>query len=151
MRNELKFAEMSQKNIIKNGWSRWTVSTAFYLFVAPHDARGHLLLLLLLFGESYLPVPLIVVRYLDKALPLDALNDCCQFIRCPLEVDEEDLEGPPGLVVGLVESRHTVDLVIVNDVVEDLGDLLLRAAIKSVADAERRNSGNSRSGRHIVD
>jgi len=127
---------MSQKKYNKNGWSRRTVSTAFYLFIATHDARSPLLLLLLPLRECYLPEPVCVVCHPDEALLIDTRDDCCQFIGCPLEVDEEDLEWPSGLVVGLVESCDVVDLVIVNHVVEDLGDLLLRAAIKSVADAE---------------
>jgi hypothetical protein len=127
----------------KNGWSRWTVSTFFYLFVAFHDARSRWLVLdLLPLRECYLPEPRSIILYPDEALLVDASDDCCQFIRCPLEVDEEDLEWASGLVIRLVESRHIVNLIIVNDVVEDLGDLLRRATIKSIADAERRN-GNS--------
>jgi len=124
------------------------VSTAFYLFVASHDARSRWLVLLdlLPLRQSYLPEPRPIILYPDEALLVDASNDCCQFIRCPLEVDEEDLEGAAGLIVRLVESRHIVDFVVVNDVVEDLGDLLRRATIKSIADAERRN-GNI-GGRH---
>lgn len=120
------------------------MSTAFYLFVASHDARSRWLVLLDLLPlcECYLPEPRPVVLYPDEALLVDASDDCCQFIRCPLEVDEEDLEWAPGLIVRLVESRHVVDFIIVNDIVEDLGDLLRRATIKSIADAERRN-GNS--------
>ena len=133
----------------KNGWSRWTVSTDFYLFVASHDARALLLrlvvLLDLLLGESYLPEPWRVILYLDEAVLLDALDDRIQVSRCPFEVDEEDLERPLSRVVGLVKSCNALDLVVVDDVVEDFRHLLRRAAIKSVADAERRNR---HSGRH---
>lgn len=119
------------------------MSTDFYLFVASHDPRALWLVLLvlvvLLLGESYLPEPWRVVFYLDEALRFDARDYRCQVSRCPLEVDEEDLEWPLSRVVGLVEHRDALDLVVVNDVVEDFGNLLGRAAIKRVADAERRN------------
>ena len=131
----------------KNGWSRWTVSTAFYLFVAFHDARALWLVVLLdlFLGKSYLPEPWRVIFYLDESLRFDASDDRFQVRRCPLEVDKEDLEWPLSCVVGLVQHRHALDLVVVDDVVEDFGHLLRRAAIKSIADAERRNRG-SRSG-----
>ena len=146
----------------KNGWSRWTVSTDFYLFVASrwtvstdfylfvasHDARALLLrlvvLLGLLLGESYLPEPWRVILYLDEAVLLDALDDRIQVSRCPFEVDEEDLERPLSRVVGLVKSCNALDLGVVDDVVEDFRHLLRCAAIKSVADAERRNGHGGR-------
>ena len=135
----------------KNGWSRWTVSTDFYLFVASHDPRALWLVLLvllnllnLLLGKSYLPEPRCVVFYLDEAVLLDALDDRVQVSRCPLEVDEEDLEWPLSRVVGLVKSCHALNLVVVDDVVEDFGHLLRRAAIKRVADTERRNDHGGR-------
>jgi len=140
-----KVKEMSSIFPNKNGWSRWTVSTDFYLFVASHDARP-LLLLDLLLRQRYLPEPWCVVLYLDEAVLLDACHDRCQVRRCPLEVDEEDLEWPLSRVVGLVKHRYALDLVVVDDVVEDLANLFRSAAIKSIADAERRNSGHS--GRH---
>ena len=134
----------------KNGWPRRTVSTDFYLFVASHDPRALWLIVLnLLLGESYLPEPWCVVFYLDETVLLDACHDRCQVSRCPLEVDEEDLEWPLSLVIGLVKHRHALDLVVVDDIVEDLANLLRRAAVKSIADAERRNSGSgSHGGRH---
>ena len=140
---------MSRNKIaIKNGWSRRTVSTAFYLFVASHNARSLLLnCLLLLLRQSYLPEPRRIVLYLDEPFSLDARDDACQLIRCPLEVDEEDLKRALSRVVCLVEYLDAVDLVVVDDVVENLGDLLFSAAVKSVSDAERRNSGSS-GGRH---
>jgi len=121
---------------IKNGWSHRTVSTAFYLFVASHDPRSLWLVVLdLLLGESYLPEPWCVIFYLDEALRFDALNNRIQVSRCPLEVDEEDLEWPLSRVVGLVQHRDALDLVVVDDIVEDFSHLLRRAAIKRVADA----------------
>jgi hypothetical protein len=126
------------------------VSTDFYLFVASHDARAlllvRLILHLLLLREGYLPEPWCVVLYLDEAVLLDACDDRYQVRRCPLEVDKEDLEWPLSRVVGLVKHRHVLDLVVVDDVVEDFADLLRRASIKSIADAERRNNHG---GRHI--
>ena len=122
------------------------MSTVFYLFVASHDPRA-LLLVVLLLRQRYLPEPWCVILYLDEAVLLDACDDRCQVRRRPLEVDEEDLEWPLSLVVGLVKHRHALNLVVVDDVVEDLANLLRRATIKSIADAERRDSG-SRSGRH---
>ena len=127
------------------------MSTAFYLFVASHDPRALLLVLdlvvldLLFLRERYLPEPWCVVLYLDEAVLLDACDDRCQVRRCPLEVDEEDLEWPLSRVVGLVKHGHTLDLVVVDDIVENFANLLRRAAVKSIADAERRNHG----GRHI--
>jgi len=121
------------------------VSTTFYLFVASHDARP-LLLLVLLLGECYLPEPRCVVFYLDEALGLDARDDRCQVRRCSLEVDEEDLEWPLSRVVGLVKTSNALDLVVVDDVVENLANLLGSAAVKSIANAERRNGRSS--GRH---
>lgn len=124
------------------------MSTDFYLFVASHDARALLLVLLdlLLLRQRYLPEPWGVVLYLDEAVLLDACDDRCQVRRRPLEVDEEDLEWPLSRVVGLVKHRHVLDLVVVNDIVKDVPDLLRCASIKSIADAERRNIHG---GRHI--
>jgi len=135
------------KIVIKNGWSRWTVSTVFYLFIASHNPRSLLLLDVdLLLRESYLPEPRPVVLNPDELFLLDARDDAGQLIRCPLEVDEEDLERSPSRGVCLVENLDVVDLVVVNDVVEYLGNLLDRTAVKSVTDAERRNRGSSGSG-----
>ena len=126
----------------------------FYLFVASHDARSLFLDFLLLdflfflfLCKSYLPEPRCVVLDLDESFFLDARDDACQFIRCSLEVDEEDLEWATGRSVRLVEHLHIVDFVVVDDVIEDLGNLLDSAAVKSIPNAERRNSGNS-GGRH---
>ena len=121
------------------------MSTVFYLFVVRHNTRPLLLrLVILLLGKRYLPIPCAVILDLEEAFLLDARN-CRRKIVCYLfEVNEEYLEWPPRRSVGLFDDMNAVNVILVENNIKYLGNLLDRATVNSVGDAERRN----RDGRH---